>query len=130
MSRLVASLEREPVTPDDRGSMSPARKARIWTARHGKCWFCGFEVPKAGPDVVYDHKIPLELGGSDGDANIYPLHRKPCDELKTKADRRRIDKMRRQQSKLGPDSERTVSPSWGKSRGFGPAKRVPARKAR
>lgn len=128
MSRVAAQAH-EPVVPEDRGSMHDARKRRIWARVKGKCWMCGQAVPESGPDVRYDHKIPIELGGADEDWNIYPLHRQPCDELKTKADRKRIDKMRRQQAKLGPDSERTVSPSWGNQRKtFRPPVRVLAKR--
>lgn len=125
MTARIAPQAHEPVELDDRAAMTPARKRRIWEREKGKCWMCGQAVPQAGPDVRYDHKVPLELGGADADHNLYPLHTKPCDELKTKADRARIDKMRRQKSKLGPESERTVSPSWGKQRrGFGSPVRV------
>lgn len=129
MSARVAPASNEPVDIDDRGAMTPARKRRIWEREKGKCWMCGFEVPQAGPDVRYDHKIPLELGGSDGDENLYPLHTKPCDELKTKADRARIDKMRRQQG-LSLANERTVSGTPLRSRGFEKRERVPAKSKR
>lgn len=128
MSRF-APASREPVIPEDRGAMTPARKRRIWEREKGKCWMCGQAVPESGPDVRYDHKVPLELGGADDDHNLYPLHTKPCDELKTKADRARIDKMRRQR-KLDLAEPRTVSANPIRSRGFGPPRRRLAKTSR
>lgn len=129
MSRIAAQ-EREDVDLDARGSMTTARKRRLWEAAKQKCWMCGQPVPMEGPDVRYDHKTPLELGGADEDWNIFPLHRDPCDRLKTAADAQRIAKMRRQRSKLRLDQPRTVSPAWGKSKGFGEPVRVPAGRKR
>lgn len=129
MSRIDAALEREVVELDGRGAMTAARKERIWRARNGICWMCGLSVDVLGPTVRYDHKLPIDLGGKDDDDNLWPLHREPCDRIKTKADRKRIDKHRRQQ-KLRLDVERTVSPAWGKARGFAEPRRVPARRSR
>jgi hypothetical protein len=121
MTRIDTPLIREPVEPDDRGAMTPARKRRIWEARGGKCWMCGQAVPVEGRDVRYDHKLPLELGGSDDDANLWPLHREPCDRIKTAADRKRIDKMRRQETmQLGREKPPTRTPL--RSRGFSPTR--------
>lgn len=125
MSRVVAQAH-EPVELDDRKAMTPARRKRIWEARKGVCWMCGKPVPQSGPEVVYDHHLPLDLGGSDDDDNIRPIHREPCDRIKTASDRRRIDKHRRQQ-KLSLSVPRTVSPSWGKQRKFPEARRVPVK---
>ena len=88
-------LSRERVEIENRRAMTPARKARIHAMRDGKCWMCGKPVPVSGPDVIYDHKMPLELGGTDDNSNVWPLHREPCDKLKTAADRKRIDKAKR-----------------------------------
>lgn len=125
----IAPQAHEPVVPDDRAAMTPARKRRIWEREKGKCWMCGQAVPQAGPDVRYDHKVPLELGGADADHNLYPLHTTPCDELKTKADRARIDKMRRQR-RLSLDVEPTVSATPIRSRGFEKRERVPVSRRR
>ena len=129
MSRVVPPAG-EPVDLAERAAMTPARKARIWNARKGKCWFCGQPVPESGPDVRYDHKLPLDLGGTDDDENIWPIHREPCDRIKTAADAQRIAKHRRQ-SKLRLDQPRTTSIAWrGKSRGFSPSPRIPAKSNR
>lgn len=79
---------------DTRRAMTPARQQRIWEREKGICWWCGQPVPVRG-NVRYDHKVPLDLKGSDDDSEIFPLHRNPCDIEKTKGDRPRIDKARR-----------------------------------
>lgn len=110
-------LAREPVEATPRRSMTAGRKLRIHTREKGKCWMCGKPVPTYGPEVRYDHRLPLELGGSDDDANVFPLHAEPCDRLKTMADRRRIDKARRQRAMSAPRE-----PSRLQGRGFDKAK--------
>ncbi len=127
-------LSRERVEIENRRAMTPARKARIHAMRDGKCWMCRKPVPVSGPDVIYDHKMPLELGGTDDNSNVWPLHREPCDKLKTAADRKRIDKAKRLdrkfsnplptgcfQSRPFPKSTRKLE-----SRGFDKRKRVTA----
>lgn len=127
-------LSRERVEIENRRAMTPARKARIHAMRDGKCWMCGKPVPVSGPDVIYDHKMPLELGGTDDNSNVWPLHREPCDKLKTAADRKRIDKAKRLdrkfsnplptgcfQSRPFPKSTRKLE-----SRGFDKRRRVSA----
>jgi hypothetical protein len=86
---------RQPVEIIPRKAMHSARKRRIHEREAGKCWLCTKLVPQTGPDVRYDHRVPLELGGTDDDANIFPLHREPCDRLKTAADMAKIAKVRR-----------------------------------
>lgn len=83
------------LVPEKRKAMSPARKKRIWEAHNGICVQCGEPVEMRGPHVRYDHEIALELGGSDSDSNIGPIHRSPCDEIKTANDMRAIAKVRR-----------------------------------
>lgn len=114
-SRIDASMARDDVVPEGRRAMTEARKRRIHTKRKGKCWMCGQPVELDGPGVRYDHKIPLELGGADDDANIWPLHREPCDQIKTAADRKRIDKMRRQSTmRLDREPPKTRAPLRGR----------------
>jgi len=109
---------RQPLIPDNRGAMTPARKARIWRREKGVCWMCGQPVAEFGPDVVYDHKLPLDLGGTDHNDNIFPLHTKPCNVLKTKADAARIVKARRIRKKAA----KPKAPGSIKSRGFDKSK--------
>jgi 5-methylcytosine-specific restriction endonuclease McrA len=108
-------MKREDVPATPRKAMSDARKRRIWEREGGKCWMCGQVTAMTGPEVRYDHRIPIELSGSEDDSNVFPLHREPCDRIKTKADAAKIAKMRRLRKKRDPD---TRKPSVMKSRGF------------
>lgn len=89
------TLHREPVTPDKRRAMTPARKRRIWTAWEGKCWFCRQPVEVEGPTVIYDHVGTLWIKGSDADDDIGPIHAAPCNKIKTAADLKKIAKIKR-----------------------------------
>lgn len=95
-----------------RQSMHKARKLRIWEARGGLCGECGLPVPATGPEVVYDHRVPIWLSLSDDDGGIWPLH-KACDKVKTPTDLRRIAKTKRQAKMAEPAEPGTI-----KSRGF------------
>lgn len=90
-------LTREFVPAAKRRPMTKPRKRRLWEARDGVCVHCGEPVEMYGPTVRYDHELALELGGSDEDHNIAPIHRSPCDEIKTALDATRIAELRRQQ---------------------------------
>lgn len=114
-----------------RGAMTPARMKRIWEREGGVCWFCTKPVPMRGLGVVtYDHRIPLEIIGHDGDENIYPLHREPCDRLKTAADQAKIAKTRRMAGEKGQAARREKNGPQIKGRGFqngGPKRAWPKR---
>jgi hypothetical protein len=122
---IIAPTPHEDVELDDRKAMTPARKRRIHKARDGKCWMCGKPVPVDGPEVRYDHRLPLDLGGSDDDANIWPLHRDPCDRLKTAADQQRIWKARKQAAKHRLDREPPKTRTPLRSRGFQKTRIIP-----
>ena len=115
LSGLSRMREAVPATP--RGSITEARKRRIWEREKGKCWMCGKPVEMLGPTVRYDHRISLELSGTDDDSNIYPIHRDPCDKLKCKADAAKIAKVRRLHKK---GDQSTRKPPKMKSAGFRP----------
>ena len=102
-------MTRPDVPTDSRRAMTPSRKARIWEAWQGRCWFCRMPVDREGPGVVYDHVNPLWLAGSDADEDIGPIHSDPCNKVKTKADAKRIAKTKRQAKKLRLDVEREPS---------------------
>ncbi len=111
LAELRKAMARTPSTP--RKAMTPARKRRIHAQHNGLCTYCGQETEIMGPTVVYDHEIPLELGGADDDSNIGPIHKSPCDRIKTAADAHQIAKMRRQAKMDEPRA-----PSQIKSRPF------------
>lgn len=107
-----------------RKPMSARRKKNIWEREGGICWMCEKPVPMTGRgEVVYDHRIPLEAGGTDDDENIYPLHYSPCDKIKTAQDKKTIAKAKRQAGETGQQARRkqaplTRKPSRLQSRGF------------
>jgi 5-methylcytosine-specific restriction enzyme A len=90
-------------SPDARRAMTPARKARIWSAWDGKCWFCRMPVAQDGPSVEYDHIPALWMKGSDADDDIGPIHADPCHRLKTAADAAKRAKVKRIWKKSDPD---------------------------
>jgi 5-methylcytosine-specific restriction endonuclease McrA len=96
LSELRARIGRIMIEGTPRKAMTPARKRRIHAQHKGLCTYCGQETEVSGPTVIYDHEIPLELGGADDDSNIGPIHASPCNKIKTAADARQIAKMRRQ----------------------------------
>lgn len=114
---VIAHQEPEDVELEARRAMTPARKRRIWTAWHGRCWFCRQPVPMEGPEVIYDHVTPLWLKGSDADEEIGPLHAEPCNRLKTAADLKRIAKTKRQKAKHDGTFPPSPTP-MRKGRGF------------
>jgi hypothetical protein len=111
----VAPPSGEPVEIGERGAMTDARKRRIHEKRKGICRICKEPVPMFGPNVRYDHIIPHWLKGDDSDANIWPIHRDPCDLAKTAKDQGRIAKTKRQKAK----HDGTFPPAKQKLRGRG-----------
>lgn len=95
IAQLRAAIGRIMSEKTPRGAMTRARKRRIHEAHNGLCVQCGEPVEMFGPTVRYDHEIPLELLGSDDDGNIGPIHRSPCDLIKTANDQAAIAKARR-----------------------------------
>lgn len=108
-----------PVTEDapKRGAMTPARMRRIWERERGLCGECGQPVPMRGGSLVrYDHRIPFEICLNDDDANIYPIHRSPCDLIKTARDQADIARARRR--RLAAAGQKTPTRNPIRSRGF------------
>lgn len=98
--------------------MHDGRKLRIWEREKGICWFCTKPVPMKGPEVTYDHRIPLEISHDDSDENIFPIHRDPCDKIKTAADQARIAKTRRMGGEKGQWARRKAKGTTLRSAGF------------
>ncbi len=103
-------LAREPVNATPRRAMTPKRRLEVLLKCDGRCAKC---KEKLGGRFVVDHVLPLELGGLDEVGNLESLC-VPCDKLKTKGDRKRIDKTRRLSKKATAPRE----PSRLRSRGF------------
>lgn len=80
----------------DRGTWPPpgwaATRRRVLRTHNGICHVCG----RPGSDQV-DHVQPLAEGGSHDDANLRPIHSRPCHLRKTAAEsaRGRTRKSRR-----------------------------------
>lgn len=115
----VASHPWADVRTTKRGPMGRARKIRIFEAAGGICAWCQTLIQWPGEATVFDHRIPLALGGADDDDNIRPLHARPCDAQKTAFDVQAISKAKRIQKKLKAERKATRI----KSRGFAPGKR-------
>lgn len=95
MKPTVSLIPEPDRSTEARGSMTDARKRRIHAMRKGICWMCTSPVPVLGPQVRYDHRRPLEMQGTDDDSNLWPLHREPCDRIKTAADKTAIARAKR-----------------------------------
>lgn len=98
MSR-IASQAREPVDATPRKQFSPARRMRVLGNQGWWCANCGVRLADGRTRIILlsfeiDHRLPLELGGSNDDANLEALC-VPCHHLKTAADVARIAKARR-----------------------------------
>lgn len=99
----LASREKVVVPP--RPAPGKAMKRRVWEREGGICWWCQQAVPQSGPLVEYDHKLARELmgEGADEEANLYPMHKRPCHLDKSKGeDWPRIFKARRQAKLTAP----------------------------
>lgn len=92
MSR-VAPQAHEPVELTKRRYMSSDEKLIRWRAVGGLCRWCGMAVAPFS-DVIWDHRIALALGGTNGLSNMEPLH-VDCSAEKTRADMKAIAKAKR-----------------------------------
>lgn len=123
----VAPSTGERVIIPPRRKLSAKQRLQVLLNGNGRCYLCSEKILDG--DWEAEHPIPRELTGNDEIEHLRPAHVE-CHKPKTHGeDRPRIRKAKNQE-KLRLDVPRTVSPAWrGKSRGFGPAVRVPARKA-
>lgn len=117
MSAVDAPLEREPVEIEARRSMTYGEKLRRWEECGCACMICKRPCPPAGPEVIWDHRIPLALGGTNDLANMEPNHVGECAAKKTAKDRRDIAKALRNERQANPETRRQ-SPHRLRSRGF------------
>jgi len=104
-------MAREAVPATPRKAMGKARRKAVWDAHSGLCGLCSCPVTLGAPTVM-DHKTPLELGGMDDLANLWPLCQ-GCNKTKTRRDIAQIAKMRRIHKQ-----EKPREPSRMRSRGF------------
>ena len=82
-----------------RRSLSRAQRVRIFDAAGGICALCGNKIhAERGELWELDHSIPLACGGTDDEANLFPVH-KACHGDKTKTDVKDAAKVKRQRAK-------------------------------
>ena len=89
---------REPLPATKRGQMSRSRAAEILAEQDGKCLWCDEPITE-GQSYQIDHRIAIELGGSNDRENLQALHDRPCHLRKTASDRRKIAKVHRLQKR-------------------------------
>ncbi len=93
-----------------RKSFSAKDRLRIFTAHNGVCGLSGVKI-KPGDAWHIEHRVPVALGGSNDDENLYPALVEPH-ALKTKDDVKVIRKADRQAGNKGQWARR-------QKRGFG-----------
>lgn len=113
MSR-VASVPHEAVEIQPRRHMTYGEKHRRWEECGRVCTICGEPCAPGGPFTIWDHRVPLALGGTNDLSNMEPNHTGECATLKTRRDVRAIAKAKRLIRKSLPDKP----PSRLRSRGF------------
>lgn len=112
-----------------RKSFSAKDRARIFAAHNGVCGLSGVKIG-AGDAWHIEHRVPVALGGSNDDENLYPALVEPH-AAKTKVDVARIAKSKRQGGEKGQWARRQARGSGLiQSRGFqkdGPKQKLQSR---
>jgi 5-methylcytosine-specific restriction enzyme A len=113
-----------------RKSFSAKDRLRIFAAHNGVCGLSGVKIG-VGDAWHIEHRVPVALGGSNEDENLYPALVEPH-KAKTKDDVKRIAKAKRQSGIEGGQAARRAKRGFGliQSRGFdrnGPKKSIPSR---
>lgn len=94
-----------------RKSFSAKDRARIFAAHGGVCGLSGVKIG-AGDAWHIEHRVPVALGGSNDDENLYPALVEPH-ALKTKDDVKRIAKAKRQSGIEGGQAARRAKRGFG-----------------
>lgn len=94
-----------------RKSFTAKDRARIFTAHGG---ICGLSGVKIGPTDAWhiEHRVPVALGGSNDDENLYPALVEPHKD-KTRDDVKRIAKAKRQSGVEGGQKARRDKRGFG-----------------
>lgn len=81
------------IAPTKRRKMTKARRVKIFLSRNGECCVCHQQIRDGEPWDV-EHPDALNLGGSDDDTDLWPVHvgKKGCHAGKTARDRKLIAK--------------------------------------
>lgn len=137
MSRVYASLHREPLNATPRKRLTKAQRAEILERQHDNCAGCGASLIWLTLDngtigygpMIDEHILPVDLGGSN-DLSNRELRCVPCARAKTREDRKRIDKARRLRRTEAGDvrpKRKIVGPGFDKTKSRGFDGRVRAR---
>ena len=78
-----------------RRAMTYGEKLRRWDEVGRVCMVCKLPCAPAGPDVIWDHRVPLAIGGTNDLANMEPHHAGGCAKRKTAQDARTRAKVNR-----------------------------------
>lgn len=93
----------EPGEATPRRFLTRTQKLTRWITLGKVCQWCGEPCFWEGQLVIWDHRIALELRGSNDIANMDPHHSVECAPAKTREDMRRIAKAKRIAAKhFGP----------------------------
>jgi hypothetical protein len=82
------------IPPTKRSHMTKARAAKIFLQRNGACWHCHHQI-RDGEKWTVEHPDALALGGSDNDADLWPIHATKCVKEKNASDAAAIAKRNR-----------------------------------
>ena len=120
MSRIASSLVREVVEIEKRRYLSDSEKRRRWFECKGLCAVCRQRCGAIGPTVIWDHRVPLALGGTNDPANFEPNHASVCAAEKTRRDIAAIAKAKRLSSPSKRQKRKIAGRSFSKelTRGF------------
>ena len=94
-----------------RKSFSAKDRLRIFAAHNGVCGLSGVKIG-AGDAWHIEHRVPVALGGSNDDENLYPALVEPH-KAKTKDDVKRIAKAKRQSGIEGGQAARRAKRGFG-----------------
>jgi 5-methylcytosine-specific restriction endonuclease McrA len=118
-------MSREPVFIHPRKSFSAKDRARIFALHDGICGISKRKI-QAGEAWEIEHRIPLALGGTNEDDNLYSALVEPH-KGKTRTDKGAIAKCKRIEARLnGTRRERKPIPSRGFPVG-GPKQKIQSR---
>ena len=86
-----------------RKHLTERQKQQRWEEVGRCCTICGEPCEASGPAVIWDHRIPLALAGTNDLTNFEPHHNGKCSAWKTRNDKRMIAKAKRIQAKIKDD---------------------------
>lgn len=67
------AVDRVYLTPTKRRRMTQPRAAKIFRSRNGICFLCKTQI-RDGATWTVEHPETLDGGGSDDDADLWPIH--------------------------------------------------------